>query len=190
MKDDLADGLARVRERVGSLRRRGGSGDRDVLLPSGAGRDRRLAELGAVAGVVVVVVAFVGAAMALRPSSAPAGPSGPGLPAPTEFGVQQSLSPSPSGTSVTFVPPGPTSTDPTGRGRPLPTTRYSSGPTGTPSSSAPTTRASATVPPVTKPPVVTPPPPSATPSVTPSATPSVSATPTTATPPPPPPVVP
>ncbi|HST65205.1 MAG TPA: hypothetical protein VLM05_08450, partial [Mycobacteriales bacterium] len=68
-------------------------------MPSGGGR-RRMAELGAVAGVVVVVAAFVGAAIALRPSSAPSAPTGPGLPAPTEFSVQQSLSPSPSGTST------------------------------------------------------------------------------------------
>jgi hypothetical protein len=184
MKDGLADGLTRVRARVAALRGRGGgSGDRYELLPSGAGRNRRLAELGAVAGVVVVVVAFVGAAIALRPSAAPSGPSGPGLPAPTEFSVQQSLSPSPSGTSVTFVPPGPTGSDPTGRGRPLPSSTFSAGPTGAPTSAAPTTRASATVPPKTKPPVVTPPPSPASPSVTPTPTPTPTVEPTTDPPP-------
>lgn len=185
MKDGLADGLARVRERAGALRGRGaGSGDRYVLLPSGEGRNRRLAELGAVAGVVVIVVAFVSAAIALRPSSsAPTGPPGPGLPAPTEFSVQQSLSPSPSGTSVTYVPPERTGSAPT-VGRPLPSATLSAEPTGTPTSAAPPTRASATVPPVTKPPVVTTPPPSASPSVTPSATPSPTVDPTTDPPPP------
>jgi hypothetical protein len=185
MKDGLADGLARVRERVGALRGRdAGSGDRYVLLPSGAGRKRRLAELGAVAGVVVVVVAFVSAAMALRPSSAPSGPSGPGLPAPTEFSVQQSLSPSPSGTSTTFVPPGPVGSDPTGRGRPLPSATGTSGPSGTPTLPATTTRASASVPPATKPPVVTPPPSSASPTPSVTVSPSPTAEPTTEPPPP------
>ena len=185
MKDGLTDGLARVRERVGALRGRGGgSGDRYVLLPSGAGRNRRLAELGAVAGVVVVVVAFVSAAMALRPSSSPSAPPGPGLPAPTEFGVRLSGSPSPSGTSVTFVPPGPTGADPTARDRPVPTASGTFTPTGTPTSGAPTTRASATVPPVTRPPVVTPTPTPPSPTPTPTTTsPSPTVDPTTDPPP-------
>jgi len=67
MKDGLADGLARVRERVSTLRGGGDSPARDryVLLASGSGRRRRLAEIGAAAGAVVVVLAFVGATVAL-----------------------------------------------------------------------------------------------------------------------------
>lgn len=158
MKDGLTDGLARVRERVGALRGRdGGSGDRYVLLPTGTGRRRRLAEIGAVAGVVVVVVAFVGATMALRSSSAPPRPDGPGLPAPSEFAVPQSGSPAPSGSTTTVVQPGSTGSVPTGRGRPLPSATATDGPTGTPTLPAPgTTRASLPVPPVTKPPGPTP----------------------------------
>ena len=47
MKDGLADGLARVRERVSTLRGGGDSPARDryVLLASGSGRRRRLADL-------------------------------------------------------------------------------------------------------------------------------------------------
>ena len=81
----MRDGLARVRDRVATLRGRDstGSGDRYVLLPSGAGRRRRLAEIGAAVGIVVVVLAFVGVTMALRPtSSSSQQPDGPGLPAP------------------------------------------------------------------------------------------------------------
>ena len=84
----MRDGLARVRERVGALRGQDSSGARDryVLLPSGAGRRRRLAEVGAAVGIVVVVLAFVGATVALRPtSSSSPEPDGPGLPAPTEI---------------------------------------------------------------------------------------------------------
>ena len=101
MRDGLARRLARVKERVGSLRGRGESGDRYVLLPAGAGRRRRLAEVGAAAGVVVVVLALVGATVALRSSSSdsPSTP-GPGLPAPTEFAVPPSGSISPTGSAA------------------------------------------------------------------------------------------
>ena len=98
MRDGLADGLARVRERLSTLRGRGESTPRDryVLLPTGSGRRRRLAEIGAAVGAVVVVLAFVGATVALRPtSSSSPQPDTPGLPAPTEV-VQ-----SPTGSSAT-----------------------------------------------------------------------------------------
>jgi hypothetical protein len=188
MRDGLADGLARVRERVDALRGRSGdgSGGRYVLLPSGAGRRRRLAEVGAVAGVVVVVLAFVGATMAMRSSSAPSTPDGPGLPAPAEFSEQHSGPAAPPGPSTTVALPEPTGADRTGRGRPLPSAAGTSGPSGTPTLPAPTTRVSASVPPVTRPPVVTTPPVTTTPPpVTESPTPSPTPSPTTDPPVPP-----
>ncbi|HEV7654030.1 MAG TPA: hypothetical protein VGP36_04720 [Mycobacteriales bacterium] len=183
MKDGLADGLARVRERVDALRGRdGGSGDRYVLLSPGAGRRRRVAEVSAMAGVGVVVLALVGATIALRPSSsAPPAPNGPGLPVPAEF--TESPSSTPSASSSVIVVPGPT-------GGSFPQRpRSSSAPSGssTPTAPAATTRASATVPPATHPTVTTPP---ATTPVPPPTTvpPTVPPTdePTTEPPPPPP----
>jgi hypothetical protein len=174
MRDGLADGLARVRERVSTLRGDGDSPGRDryVLLPAGSGRRRRLAEIGAAAGAVVVVLAFVGATVALRPTSSPQ-PDTPGLPAPTESLPSVSPSSAPATASTSAVP--------TGRptvGAPPQTTRYTpsataAAPATTP---APTTTATTPAPPRTTPPRTTPPP-SATPTTTPTATPT--ATPTT-----------
>jgi hypothetical protein len=174
MRDGLADGLARVRERMSTLRGRGEPGesaarDRYVLLPAGAGRRRRLAEIGAAAGAVVVVLAFVGATVALRPtSSSSPEPNTPGLPAPTES-VQSS-----SGSSAPASSPAPAAPTarPTG-GLPLPTTRYTPGATATasPTTPAPTTKPAKPAPPRTTPPRTTPPP-SATVSPSPSPTPS------------------
>lgn len=170
----MRDGLARVRERVSTLRGGGDSPARDryVLLPAGSGRRRRLAEIGAAAGAVVVVLAFVGATVALRPTSSPQ-PDTPGLPAPTES--MQSVSPSsaPATPSTSAVPNGrPTA------GAPPQTTRYTPSVTATAPATtpAPTTTATTPAPPRTTPPRTTPPP-SATPTTTPTATPT--ATPTT-----------
>ena len=176
MRDGLADDLARVRERVSTLRGGGESPVRDryVLLPAGPGRRRRLAEIGAAAGAVVVVLAFVGATVALRPTSSPQ-PDTPGLPAPTES--LQSVSPSSASATAS------TSAVPTGRptaGAPPQTTRYTpsvpAAAAATTPAPAPTPTATTPAPPRTTPPRTTPPP-SATPTATATATPT--ATPTT-----------
>ena len=104
----MRDGLARVRERVATLRGRDSSGSRDryVLLPAGTGRRRRLTELGAAAGIVVVVLAFVGATVALRPTSSPSPqPDGPGLPVPTEVVRSAAESTAPASSSAPPVLP-------------------------------------------------------------------------------------
>jgi hypothetical protein len=176
MRDGLADGLARVRERVSTLRGRGESTPRDryVLLPAGSGRRRRLAEIGAAAGAVLVVLAFVGATVALRPtSSSSPQPDTPGLPAPTEAVQSPIGSGSSTSSSATAVP-----TDrPTGGAPPL-TTRYTPSATATasPTTPAPSSKASTPAPPRTTAPRTTPPP-SAT--VSPSPSPSPTPPPTT-----------
>jgi hypothetical protein len=174
MKDRLADGVARVRERVDALRGRDGrTGNRYVLLPAGAGRRRRIAEVGAVAGAVVVVLAFVGATVALRPSSSSSPkPDGPGLPVPTEAvsSVPGSPSAPPSSTAVT-VPVDPSDPVSTGRFTPTPTATGTG--SASPTGPAPTTRASVTAPPHTTPPHTT-----ASSTPTPTATPTDTSTPT------------
>jgi hypothetical protein len=172
MKDRLADGVARVRERVDALRGRETGGDRYVLLPAGAGRRRRIAEVSTVAGVVVIVLAFVGVTVALRPSSS-AQPDGPGLPAPTEAVSSLVGSPSASVPS-TSVPV------PTGPGAPVNTGRFTPTATATGTGCAsptatPTTRASVSSPPRTTPPRTTVP---STPTATPTPSATVSPTPT------------
>jgi hypothetical protein len=170
----MRDGLARVRERVSTVRGNGDSPGRDryVLLPAGSGRRRRLAEIGAAAGAVVVVLAFVGATVALRPTSSPQ-PDTPGLPAPTESLPSVSPSSAPATASTSAVPIGRPTV-----GAPPQTTRYTPSATATAPATtpAPTTTATTPAPPRTTPPRTTPPP-SATPTATPTATPS--ATPTT-----------
>jgi hypothetical protein len=179
----MRDGLARVRERVAALRGADSSGSRDryVLLPADAGRRRRLAEIGAVVGIVVVVAAFVGATVALRPtSSSSPQPDGPGLPAPTEVVSSAAGSTAPASSPTPSALPGRPTGEPerTGYRPPSPTATDPGGPT-TP---APTTRVSAPVPPRTTPPRTTPPA-SPTASPSPSETASPSPSPTTEPPP-------
>lgn len=183
----MRDGLARVRERVSTLRGRGDSAsqDRYVLLPAGAGRRRRLAEIGAAAGAVLVVLAFVGATVALRPTSSSAPqPDAPGLPAPTEAVQSPIGSTTPAGSSAPAVSPDrPHGTAPS-RATPYPPPAASATVTATATAPAPATSASTPAPPGTTAPHTTPPP-SATASPVPT-TPSTTA-PTPTTPPPPPP---
>ncbi len=183
MRDGLADGLARVRERVSTLRGRGESTspDRYVLLPAGARRRRRLAEIGAAVGAVVVVLAFVGATVALRPtSSSSPQPDTPGLPAPTEAADSPTESTAPANSSAPAVPP-----DRSTGAVPARTTRYTPTPSATatasPTTPAPTTEASIPSPPRTTAPRTTPPP---SPTVSPSPSPSVTTTPPPGPPPP------
>ena len=149
------------------------------LVPTAPGGRRRVAEVGAVAGAVVVVLAFVGATVALRPSSAPTPDrGGPGLPAPAEVVGTGPRTAVPSGTSSTVPVPG--RQDPsTAASWPGRTGSASPTPSGTPRSPAPDpTRAPAPGPTSTVPTRPTP-----TVSPTPSPTPSPTATETaTATP--------
>jgi hypothetical protein len=172
----MRDGLARVRERVSTLRGRGESTSRDryVLLPAGSGRRRRLAEIGAAVGAVVVVLAFVGATMALRPtSSSSPQPDTPGLPAPTEAVHPPTGSSSSTSSSPTAV----ATNRPTGAAPPQ-TTRFTPSATATalPTTPAASSKASTPAPPRTTAPRTTAPP-SAT--VSPSPSPSPTPTPTT-----------
>lgn len=173
--DDAAGG--KLPGRSGLRRLLPTSGALSRLVPAGPGGRRRVAEVGAIAGVAVVVLAFVGATVALRPASAPTpGPDGPGLPAPAEVVGTEPGTATPSGTSTVVVPgrPDPTSTSPW----PDRTGSPSASPTGTPTSPAPgTTRAPA--PGATS---TVPVPPTVTVSPTPSPTPSASAS-TSSTPP-------
>jgi hypothetical protein len=160
------------------LRGRGESTTRDryVLLPAGSGRRRRLAEVGAAAGAVVVVLAFVGATVALRPtSSSSPQPDTPGLPAPTEAVHSPTGSSAPATSSASAMP----TDEPTGAA-PQRTTRYTPSATATaaPTTPAPTSTAS-TPPPRTTPPRTTPPP-----SATATPSPTLSPTPTPTTEPP------
>jgi hypothetical protein len=184
----MRDGLARIRERVSTLRVRGNSAsqDRYVLLSGGAGRRRRLAEIGAAVGAVVVVLAFVGATVALRPTSSSAPqPDAPGLPAPTEAVQSPVGSTTPAGSSVPAVSP-----DRPARTAPSRTTPYtppgaSATATATTTTPAPTT-STTTAPPRTTAPRTTPPP-SATASPAPTTPSTTTPTPTGPPPPPPPP---
>ena len=144
------------------------------MLPDEARGRRRVAEVGAVAGVAIVVLALVGATVALRPTSAPpTTPEGPGLPVPVEVLTPASTSAAPTGTassSPVIVVPGPTGRTPY---EPLPTRRRLPTVSGSPTSPAPSTsRASAPV--TTPPPATKPPTPSPTPSPSPSPTASAS----------------
>ena len=176
MRDGLPDGLARIRERVSTLRGRGESTPRDryVLLPAGSGRRRRLAEIGAAVGAVVVVLAFVGATVALRPtSSSSPQPDTPGLPAPTEAVHSPTGSSATASSSATAMP-----TDHPTAAAPSRATRYtpSATATGSPTTPAPSSKASTPAPPRTTAPRTTPPP---SPTVSPSPSPTPSPTPTT-----------
>ena len=165
----MKDGLARLRDRVAG--RDDPTGSRYVLVPGGTGRRRRMAEVGAVAGIAVVVLAFVGATAVLRPSSAPTpAPSAPGLPVPTEMsGAPTALPPASSESSPVPVPAATGLPTAVGR-RPVTPTATSEPPPATTPAPA-TTRAPApgSTPTATPtPPVTSSPAPSASPSVSPS----------------------
>lgn len=174
------DRLRRVLGEAAATRRSGGgsgSAGRDdrlgrVLGDATVARRRRIAELSAVAGVLVVVVAFVGATVAMRRSDT-ASPDGPGLPAPSEVAAPLTDSPMPSPS----LDPEATGAGRSAPGRPgrsgpsLPMPPTSGGVTVTPAPG--TTRVSAPAPSVTTPappPVTTTPPPSPPETTTPAPT--------------------
>jgi hypothetical protein len=134
----------------GGLRSADPAGDEELapVVPAGPVRDRRrLAELGAVAGVVAVMLAFVGAAMALGRDDDPG--DAPGLPAPYETAAGGTgQPPGPVTTTGTSAAPGPTSSPqrPSATWVPVPgRTVYPSSTVSLTTAPAPTTsRASAT----------------------------------------------
>jgi hypothetical protein len=134
-----------------------------------AGR-RRLAELGAAAGVVAVALALVGATLTFgRPATTP---PGPGLPAPAEESV---ITTDPTGRSTAPRPgPGSTAGSTVARvpGRPAPTVYVPPASGAATPSAVPTTRVSAPVLTPTPRPTTPPPTPSPTPAPTPSPAPS------------------
>jgi molecular chaperone DnaK len=146
---------------------------------------RRLAEVGAAAGVAVVVLAFVGAAMAM--GGGDDGGEAPGLPAPYENSAGEGGAlPGPVTTTAPSVAPSTTAT-----GRPASTGVYVPRPTMSPTTTSPvpaptTSRASVPVT-TTKPGTPTPPPATTTPPPV-TVTPTPTATDTTTPPidPPPP----
>ena len=146
------------------------------LLPAGRpARQRQMAEVGAVAGVAVVVLALVGATVMLRPSSSPPpDPTGPGLPARPGGGPRGPGAAAPSGSSSPVLVPGPSGRAPSYSARPLPTGSPAYTATATATTPAPgTSPAPAPGPTTSVPPSATvPPPPSPTVSPTLSPTPS------------------
>jgi len=142
---------------------------------------RRLAELGAAVGVVLVALVLVGVTLTVGRSDT--APPGPGLPVPAEELVQTTSSTGPS--SVPKPGPGSTASfSPVARipGRPAQTVPVPIASGATTPAAPPTTRVSVPVPPPTPRPTTASPSPSPTPSPSPS--PSESPSPTDTEPPP------